>query len=77
MEHPSFGLHLISSLQTTGIYPFYMAPSIASIACFTLFIGATVTGVRAAICESPSIRREWRALSVYERAEWIEAVNVR
>lgn len=54
-----------------------MAPSIANIARFTLFIGTAVASVRAALCESPGIRREWRALSTNERAEWIEAVNVR
>jgi hypothetical protein len=54
-----------------------MAPSIANIARFTLFIGTALTTVRAALCESPSMRKEWRALSVDERAEWIKAVNVR
>jgi len=52
-----------------------MAPSIANIARFTLFIGMAVASVRAALCESPSIRREWRELSFRERAEWIKAVN--
>lgn len=54
-----------------------MALSIANIALLTLYIWTAVTFVRAASCKSPSIRREWRTLSVQERAEWIEAVNVR
>ncbi|KAK7030251.1 hypothetical protein VNI00_014268 [Paramarasmius palmivorus] len=29
-----------------------------------------------AICKKPAVRREWRALSKHERAEWIRAVNV-
>ena len=53
-----------------------MAPLIANVARFTLFIGAAVASVHAALCESPNVRREWRALSPHERAEWIEAVNV-
>jgi len=28
-------------------------------------------------CREPSVRREWRALSKEERADWISAVNVR
>ena len=32
--------------------------------------------VSAAKCTKPSIRKEWRALSRSERAEWIRAVNV-
>ena len=54
-----------------------MAPSMSNIARFILFIGTAVASVRATLCENPSVRREWRALSVDERAEWIEAVNVR
>ncbi len=29
------------------------------------------------LCTKPSIRREWRAFSTQEKAEWIRAVNVR
>ena len=54
-----------------------MAFSIARVARFLLFIGTAATSARAALCENPSVRKEWRALSVDERAEWIEAVNVR
>lgn len=28
-------------------------------------------------CKKPAVRREWRAFSAYEKAEWIRAVNVR
>ena len=28
-------------------------------------------------CTNPAIRREWRAFSASEKAEWIRAVNVR
>jgi hypothetical protein len=28
-------------------------------------------------CTEPEIRREWRAFSTEEKAEWIRAVNVR
>jgi len=54
-----------------------MAPSTASIARFILVVGAAVASVRATLCENPSVRREWRALSVDERAQWIKAINVR
>jgi hypothetical protein len=30
----------------------------------------------AAKCTKPTIRREWRKLSVAEKANWIQAVNV-
>lgn len=29
------------------------------------------------LCTKPAVRREWRKLSAYEKAEWIGAVNVR
>ena len=53
-----------------------MAPSTASIARFILLVGTAVASVRATACENPSVRREWRALSIGERAQWIKAVNV-
>ena len=54
-----------------------MAPSIANATRFILCLGAAVASVRAqAVCSDPSVRREWRALSVHEKAEWIEAVKV-
>jgi hypothetical protein len=28
-------------------------------------------------CTKPSVRREWRAFSTKEKAEWIRAINVR
>jgi tyrosinase len=28
-------------------------------------------------CADPAVRREWRAFSTEEKAEWIRAVNVR
>ena len=49
----------------------------SNVARFILFIGTVVTTVRAALCESPAVRKEWRALSHDEKAEWIAAVNVR
>lgn len=27
-------------------------------------------------CHNPSVRREWRSMASYERAEWINAVKV-
>lgn len=52
-----------------------MAP-MSNVARFILFIGTVVTTARA-LCESPAVRKEWRALSHDEKAEWIAAVNVR
>ena len=55
-----------------------MAPSVAYVARFILFVGAAVASVRAQpVCSNPSVRREWRALSTDEKAEWIWAVKVR
>jgi len=54
-----------------------MAPLIANVARFILFIGTAVASVRATLCENPSVRKEWRALSTDERAQWIEAIKVR
>ena len=29
------------------------------------------------LCTKPAVRREWRAFSTKEKAEWIRAINVR
>lgn len=34
-----------------------------------------VSPAQAATCETPSVRREWRTFSTYEKADWIAAVN--
>jgi hypothetical protein len=39
---------------------------------FPLYVGS----LAGAQCTNPVIRREWRKLSVSERADWIRAVNV-
>ena len=55
-----------------------MDSSIAHVARLILFFAAAAASVSArAHCSNPSVRREWRSLSAHERAEWIEAVNVR
>jgi hypothetical protein len=43
---------------------------------FCLLVGASSTHKRKA-CVEPAVRKEWRALSTGEKAEWIRAVNVR
>jgi hypothetical protein len=46
-----------------------------------LAISRSVVGVSCSYdpcpCTKPVIRREWRAFSTKEKAEWIRAVNVR
>ena len=42
-----------------------------------LFLGLLVsTAVANKTCKNPKVRREWRKLSLKEREQWIEAVNV-
>lgn len=43
-----------------------------------LFFGLLVSAAVAnnATCDNPKVRREWRKLSVSERKDWIDAVNV-
>ena len=40
-------------------------------------VGAVSCTYQPCSCKKPAIRREWRALSTKEKAEWIRAVNVR
>lgn len=53
-------------------------PSILSVALAIVWSAAAVSGLYdKRPCTMPVVRREWRAFSVYEKAEWIRAVNVR
>lgn len=55
-----------------------MGTSITNVAHLLLFVSVGVASIGAqAVCSNPSARKEWRTLSVHQRAEWIEAVNVR
>ncbi|RPD74200.1 Di-copper centre-containing protein [Lentinus tigrinus ALCF2SS1-7] len=49
--------------------------SLSSIITGAFFVGLSSLGAHAATCTHPSVRREWRKLSVVERAEWISAIN--
>jgi tyrosinase len=53
-------------------------PSILSVALAIVWSAAAVSGFYGKRpCTTPVVRREWRAFSVYEKSEWIRAVNVR
>ena len=47
-----------------------------TLAVLCLLVGASSTYKRNT-CVEPAVRKEWRALSTEEKAEWIRAVNVR
>jgi hypothetical protein len=40
-------------------------------------IGVSCSSEHKYSCDKPAVRKEWRKLSAYEKAEWIRAVNVR
>lgn len=53
-------------------------PSILSIALAILWSAAGVSCFYdKSPCTTPVVRKEWRAFSVSEKTEWIQAVNVR
>jgi len=48
----------------------------AKVALITTFLGSLLFSLTAAAeCTKPVVRKEWRELSVAERANWIQAVN--
>ena len=42
---------------------------------FSLLVSAAVAN-NGKGCVKPKVRREWRKLSLHERGDWIDAVNV-
>jgi hypothetical protein len=54
---------------------------VASILSIALVFIWSVVGVSCSYgpgpCTNPAVRKEWRAFSASEKAEWIRAVNVR
>jgi len=49
--------------------------SIVRVVVLSVLVSAAVAGNRTT-CQNPRVRREWRALSLDERTDWIRAVNV-